>query len=122
MNYRVLKKHTDSLATSLAKQGIKKGDVIAILIPNSFQFTISYFATVKLGAIATLINPTYKPLEILNVLKQVNAKALICMDAMYGLIKPIKRGSCGNSPSYKRTNDWRWNYSKWRSSRCSKVH
>jgi long-chain acyl-CoA synthetase len=90
MNYRILKKHTDSLATSLAKQGIKKGDVVAILIPNSFQFTISYFAIVKLGAIATLINPTYKPLEILNILKQVNAKALICMDAMYGLIKPIK--------------------------------
>jgi long-chain acyl-CoA synthetase len=90
MNYRVLRKHTDVLATSLAKQGIKKGDVVAILLPNSFQFTIAYFAIVKLGAIATLINPTYKPVEILNVLKQVNAKALICMDAMYGLIKPIQ--------------------------------
>lgn len=90
MNYRVMRKYTDSLATSLARQGIKKGDVVAILLPNSFQFTISYFAAVKLGAIVIPINPTYKPLEILNVLKQVNAKALICMDAMYGLIKPIK--------------------------------
>ncbi len=90
MNYRVLRKYTDSLATSLAKQGIKKGDVVAILLPNSFQFTIAYFATVKLGGIVTPINPTYKPVEILNVLQQVNAKALICMDAMYGLIKPIQ--------------------------------
>jgi long-chain acyl-CoA synthetase len=89
MKYGDLRKYTDSLATSLAKQGIKKGDIVAILLPNSFQFTISYFAIVKLGAIATPLNPTYKPREILNVLKQVRARALICMDAMYGLIKPI---------------------------------
>ena len=90
MNYRILRKYTDSLATSLSRQGIKKGDVVAILLPNSFQFTIAYFATVKLGGIVTPINLTYKPVEILNVLKQVKAKALICMDAMYGLIKPIQ--------------------------------
>ncbi|MFX1411739.1 MAG: AMP-binding protein [Promethearchaeota archaeon] len=90
MNYRVLRKYTDSLTTSLAREGIKKGDVVAILLPNCFQFTISYFAIIKLGAIVTPINPTYKPSEILVVLKQVKAKALICMDAMYGLIKPIK--------------------------------
>jgi long-chain acyl-CoA synthetase len=90
MTYRLLRKYTDSLATSLVRKGIKKGDIVALLLPNCFQFIISYFATVKIGGIVTPINPTYKPLEILKVLKQVNAKALICMDAMYGLIKPIK--------------------------------
>ncbi len=90
MNYRVLRKYTDSLATSLSRQGIKKGDVVAILLPNCFQFTITYFATVKLGAIVIPINPTYKPLEILHVLQQVKPKGLICMDVMYGLIKPIQ--------------------------------
>lgn len=90
MNYRVLRKYTDSLATSLSRQGIKKGDVVAILLPNCFQFTITYFATVKLGAIVIPINPTYKPLEILHVLQQVKPKGLVCMDVMYGLIKPIQ--------------------------------
>ncbi|MBY9015258.1 MAG: AMP-binding protein [Candidatus Lokiarchaeota archaeon] len=90
MNYRVLRKYTDSLATSLSRQGVKKGDVIAILLPNCFQFTISYFATVKLGGIVIPINPTYKPLEILHVLEQVKPKGLVCMDVMYGLIKPIQ--------------------------------
>jgi len=90
MNYRVLRKYTDSLATSLYRMGVKKGDVVAILLPNSFQFTISYFAIVKLGAIVIPINPTYKPIEILHVLEQVKPKGLICMDVMYGLIKPIQ--------------------------------
>ncbi|MHA1671618.1 MAG: AMP-binding protein [Promethearchaeota archaeon] len=69
---------------------MKKGDVVAILLPNSFQFTISYFAIVKLGAIVIPINPTYKPMEILHVLQQVKPKGLICMDAIYDLIKPIQ--------------------------------
>jgi len=90
MNYRVLRKYTDSLATSLYRMSVKKGDVVAILLPNSFQFTISYFAIVKLGAIVIPINPTYKPIEILHVLEQVKPKGLICMDVMYGLIKPIQ--------------------------------
>ena len=90
MNYRVLRKYTDSLATSFSRMGVKKGDVIAILLPNCFQFTITYFATVKLGAIVIPINPTYKPIEILHVLEQVKPKGLVCMDVMYGLIKPIQ--------------------------------
>lgn len=90
MRYGIMRRYTDSFATSLSRQGIKKGDVVAILLPNCFQFTIAYFAVAKLGAIVIPINPTYKPVEILNVLKQVKARALICMDAMYGLIKPIK--------------------------------
>jgi len=90
MNYRVLRKHTDSLATSFARMGVKKGDVIAILLPNCFQYTITYFATVKLGGIVIPINPTYKPIEILHVLEQVKPKGLVCMDVMYGLIKPIQ--------------------------------
>ncbi|NVM45559.1 MAG: AMP-binding protein [Candidatus Lokiarchaeota archaeon] len=90
MNYRVLRKYTDSLATSLSRLGVKKGDVVAILLPNCFQFTMGYFATVKLGGIVIPINPTYKPLEILHVLEQVKPKGLICMDVMYGLIKPIQ--------------------------------
>jgi len=40
MNYRVLRKYTDSFATSLSRLGVKKGDVVAILLPNCFQFTI----------------------------------------------------------------------------------
>ena len=90
MNYRVLRKHTDSLATSFFRMGVKKGDVIAILLPNCFQYTITYFATVKLGGIVIPINPTYKPIEILHVLEQVKPKGLVCMDVMYGLIKPIQ--------------------------------
>ncbi|MFX0000608.1 MAG: AMP-binding protein [Candidatus Hodarchaeota archaeon] len=90
MTYEEAGQAIDSLATALDKLGVKKGDVVALLLPNSFQYVISFYATVKLGAIATGINVTYKPLEVLHHLKLTNAKVLITLDALYGeLARPI---------------------------------
>ncbi|MFX1320232.1 MAG: AMP-binding protein [Promethearchaeota archaeon] len=90
MTYEEAGKAIDSLGTALHNLGIKKGEVIALLLPNSFQYVISFYATVKIGAIVTGINTTYKPLEILHHLKLTNAKVLIVLDALYGeLARPI---------------------------------
>ncbi len=90
MTYEEAGKAIDSLATSLHKLGVKKGDVVAFLMPNCFQYVICFYATVKLGAIGTGINPTYKPLEVLHQLKMTNSKVLITLDALYGeLARPI---------------------------------
>ena len=83
MTYEETGQAIDSLATALHKLGIKKGDVVAFLMPNSFQYVISFYATVKLGAIATGINPTYKSLEVLHHLKLTGAKVLIALDALF---------------------------------------
>ncbi|MFW9785417.1 MAG: AMP-binding protein, partial [Candidatus Heimdallarchaeota archaeon] len=83
MTYEEAGQNIDALATALHKLGVKKGDVIAFLMPNSFQYVISFYATVKLGAIATGINPTYKPLEVLHHLKITGATVLITLDALY---------------------------------------
>ncbi len=90
MTYEEAGQAIDSLATSLHKLGVKKGDVVAFLMPNCFQYVISFYAVTKVGAIATGINPTYKPLEVLHQLKMTNSKVLITMDALYGeLARPI---------------------------------
>ncbi len=90
MKYRELDHHVDALATALSRLGLKKGDVIALLLPNSFQYVISYYAAVRLGCIPTGLNPTYKPMEILHQLKITKAVTLIVLDALYqGSIEPI---------------------------------
>ena len=90
MTYEQAGQAIDSLATALHKLGVKKGEVVAYLMPNSFQYVISFYATVKIGAIATGINPTYKPLEVLHHLKLTEAKVLITLDALYDeLARPI---------------------------------
>jgi long-chain acyl-CoA synthetase len=83
VTYKELKDMVDRFATSLSKLGIKKGDVVALLMPNCIQYVVSYYAIATLGAISTGVNPTYKPLEILHQLKLTGAKSLIVLDVLY---------------------------------------
>ncbi len=63
--------------------GVRKGDVVAIHMPNAIQYVVGYYAIVSIGAIVTGVNPTYKPLEILHQFKTTGAKYLIVLDALY---------------------------------------
>jgi len=63
--------------------GLRKGDVVAIDLPNSINFVVAYMGCMYIGAIAQGINPTYKPMELLHSLTMTNAKVLILMDALY---------------------------------------
>lgn len=83
MTYNELKDAVDRFAAGLAAKGIKKGDVVAAMLPNSFQYVTFYYACARIGAVASGINPTYKPGEVLHQLKMINAKAIIVLDALY---------------------------------------
>ncbi len=90
MTYDETGKAIDSFATGLHNLGLKQGDCVGLLLPNSFQYVISYYACAKLGVIVTGINPTYKPLEVLHHIELTDVKCLITLDALYEpLVKPI---------------------------------
>ena len=94
MNYQRLDELVDALAASLHNLGVRKGDVVSLLLPNSFQYVISYYACARLGAWASGINPTYKPAEALHQLKLTGARVLITLDALYEpVLAPIIRKS-----------------------------
>lgn len=91
MTFRELDRYADAMATSLSGLGIGKGDVVALLLPNSFQYVISYYSIQRVGGIASGVNPTYKPNEILHQLETIGARALIVLDALYEeKIAPIR--------------------------------
>ncbi len=81
--YEQLKDLVDKFATGLSKIGVKKGDKIAIDVPNCPQFIIAYYATVKLGAIVNPIIPLHKFVEIAYQVNDSESKVLIIMDALY---------------------------------------
>ena len=70
-------------ATGLSRLGLRKGNVCALMLPNSPQYVIAYYACQLLGVTVTAINPTYKALEIRHQLKDAGAKALIVLDAIF---------------------------------------
>lgn len=90
MSYKELSTRVDALATSFHRLGLKKGDVVALALPSCFQYVVSYYACAKLGLIATGVNPTYKPGEVLHELKLTGASTVIILDALYEtLLAPI---------------------------------
>lgn len=90
MTFAQFDQHVNRFATGLAKLGLKKGDVLAMMLPNSFQYVIGFYACARLGVIVTGVNPTYKAGEVKHQLKLTGAKALIVLDVLYGdAIAPI---------------------------------
>ncbi|MBW1668389.1 MAG: long-chain fatty acid--CoA ligase [Deltaproteobacteria bacterium] len=83
VTYSQLWEMVQRLAASLAGLGLKKGDVCAIMLPNSIQFVFSFYACQLIGVTTTAINPTYKALEIQHQLNDSGSKALIVLDAVF---------------------------------------
>ncbi|MGH9947569.1 MAG: class I adenylate-forming enzyme family protein [Pyrinomonadaceae bacterium] len=64
-------------ANMLRSRGISKGDVVSLLLPNSPEYIIAYFACWKIGAIAGPVNSLLKPDEIEWVVENSEAKLLL---------------------------------------------
>ncbi len=64
-------------ANMLAARGIVQGDVVSLLLPNSAEYIIAYFACFKLGALAGPVNSLLKAEEIEYVVNNSEAKLLL---------------------------------------------
>jgi long-chain acyl-CoA synthetase len=67
----------ESLARGLISSGLAPGEVVAILLPNSWEFAIAYHAATLAGGIPTLLNPAYREREIRYQLENSGATFLI---------------------------------------------
>jgi fatty-acyl-CoA synthase len=75
--YAELAADTDAIALGLLAMGIGKGDRVGIWAPNCAEWTLTQFATAKIGAILVNINPAYRVRELEFVLKQSGARMLV---------------------------------------------
>ncbi len=90
LSYRELETQVESLAAALGDLGVKKGDRVAIHLPNSTQFPIAYFATLALGAIVVPCNPLYVAREMEYQLKDSGAETIITLTRFYNTIKEVQ--------------------------------
>ena len=76
-SYAELKREVDALALGLLAAGIGKGDRVGIWSPNRAEWTVTQYATAKIGAILVNINPAYRTSELEFVLNQSGCKLLV---------------------------------------------
>jgi long-chain acyl-CoA synthetase len=84
--YRVsfagLNEMVDRFATCLTDFGVRKGDSVAILLPNMIPCVAAYYASMRIGAITVMNNPLYSDRELLHQFNDSEAKVLITLDLL----------------------------------------
>ncbi len=83
LTYTQLKDHVDRMASGLAAMGVKKGDRVAIMLPNCPQSVIAFYACFRLGAVAVGFNPLYVERELTFQFNDSGAETLITLDILW---------------------------------------
>lgn len=109
-SYGLLSSISKKLAHALYDLGVRKGDKVALWLPNCPEFVYSFFAVLRLGAVVVPINTMFKREEARFVIEDCQAKALICSvdklsDAknIFSRLTKLERLICVSAPGDKKT-------------------
>ncbi len=91
LTYRGLQVQVDCLAGQLHKLGVRKGDRVAIMLPNCPQTIIAYYATLTLGAVAVLTNPLYVERELEHQWGETGAETVFALDLLWPRVEALRR-------------------------------
>jgi long-chain acyl-CoA synthetase len=85
-----LERLSNAFAASLVELGVRKGDRLALLLPNCPQFIIAEFGGWKVGAIISPLNPIYTERELEGALANSGAETIVTLTPFYSRIKTIQ--------------------------------
>jgi len=90
LSYRALREAVNRFASALAQMGVKKGDRVAIYLPNSPQFAIAYYGALKAGAVIAPVNPIYTPRELEFILQDSGAETIVALSQFYPKLQEVR--------------------------------
>ena len=90
VTYGELERLSDAFAVALADRGVKKGDRVALLLPNSPQFIIAELGAWKAGATVLSLNPIYTESELEGPLTNCAPETIVTITLFYNRVKSIQ--------------------------------
>jgi long-chain acyl-CoA synthetase len=78
-----------ALAAYLQGLGLEKGDRVAIMMPNLFQYPVAVAAVLRAGYVVVNVNPLYTPRELEHQLKDSGAKAIIIIENFASVLQQV---------------------------------
>ena len=91
INYAQLNLLSNQFANSLSTLSVKKGDRVALFLPNISQFIIAYFGVLKAGAVVTAISPLYREREVEYQLCDSGAQTIVVLDSLFQIVKKVRK-------------------------------
>jgi long-chain acyl-CoA synthetase len=96
LTFAALNQRVHALAARLQQEGVRQGDRVGALLPNSTAIPLSYYATQKIGAVTVILDARLKGKELEGVLKDADLKLLIVhiqlfpeVEEVFKIITPI---------------------------------
>ena len=90
VSYARLDAESDAFGAALVAMGVRKGDRVALLLPNCPQFLIAEFGIWKAGGIVVALNPTYSEREFEQALDSTRASVVVVLTPFYDRIKRVQ--------------------------------
>jgi long-chain acyl-CoA synthetase len=90
MTYGQLGAESTAFAAALVALGVRPGDRVALLLPNSPQFFVAEFGAWKAGAVVVPLNPIYSDREIQHMVGSVGAETVVTLTPFYDRIKRVQ--------------------------------
>ena len=82
LTYSQLQDMVNRFAACLHAFGVRKGDAVALLLPNVIPCVAAYYAAMKIGAITVMNNPLYSDRELEHQFNDSGAKVLVTLDLL----------------------------------------
>ncbi|MCL4871734.1 MAG: benzoate-CoA ligase family protein [Anaerolineae bacterium] len=92
LTFRQVSDEVNQTANALRKAGVRFGDVVGILAFDSPEWVITFFATLKIGAVSLGLNTLLTAAEHDYILRDAHCRLLLVQDALWPHIEPIVAG------------------------------
>lgn len=88
--YAELDQQSDRFAALLQAKGVRKGDRVAVFLPNCPQFHVVFFGILKLGAIHVPVSPLSRAFELAYELNDTDAEVIVALDQLATTVDQVR--------------------------------
>ncbi|WP_144933829.1 long-chain fatty acid--CoA ligase [Paenibacillus sp. 32O-W] len=97
LSYRQLLDSAYRFANAMIHLGIRRGDRVALMLPNVPQYVIGYYGILFAGGTVVQTNPLYTERELVRHLTDSGAKTIVCLDLVYPRVKKASQSVALNN-------------------------
>ena len=93
INYRELEGLVNRFARALTALGVKKGDKVAMILPNVPQLVIAEYAVFRIGGVNVMNNPLYTEKELTHQLNDSDSTVLVMLDMFHPVAAKLRENT-----------------------------
>jgi long-chain acyl-CoA synthetase len=82
-------RESDALARAFLDWGIQVGDRVSFLMPNGWEYFVGFYASMKVGAVASPMNPTLRQREVKSQVNDAESRVLLVQQDLFPMVEKI---------------------------------